>query len=305
MFWLPPASQANPGTRPRVYSDSVHLTPLGRTPPAHPRPPPTDVLLQQEVNRRGSTFTKKLLAVAALVKKFQHSIQGRKVIVYTDHKPLTNSMNKSNSSSTWPLRAERHLLFISQFTTDIIHVAGEANKVADALSRPPLPPPIPSENDYTNEFVLQEPFTLSPPAPSPSPPPPPSPTSTSRAAATAGCTVDAEEAAGSPTTRPYFPVLAMSGGSLTLPTTYPPTRRGSTWWVAMQAAQMTDTEGAQLSKLKGFSFSYVMFKEVSLLCDIKTTRSARRLSPACVPKSSQGVHPLSSLQDPCSLSTLH
>ena len=37
---------------------------------------------------------------------------------------------------------------------------------------------------------------------------------------------------------------------------------------ALQAAQMSDAEAAQLSKLKGFSFSYVMFKEISLLYDI-------------------------------------
>ena len=169
-----------------------------------------------DVQSRYSVFDRELLAVAAPVKKFQHSIEGRKVIVYTDHKPLTTSMSKSNSSSTWPQRAECHLLFISQFMTDIRHFSGKTNKEADTLSRPPL-----------NEYVIQEPFTLSPTSPLPSPP---SPFSTSRAAATAGCTVDAEEAAGSPTTRPYFPVLAMSGGSLTLPTTYPPTRRGSTWW---------------------------------------------------------------------------
>ena len=39
---------------------------------------------------------------------------------------------------------------------------------------------------------------------------------------------------------------------------------------ALKAAQRTNVDATQLSKLKGFSFSYVMFKEISLLCDIST-----------------------------------
>ena len=184
-----------------------------------------------------STFDKELLAVDASVKKFQHSIEGRKVIVYNAHKPLTSSMNKSNSSSTLPLRAKCHLLFISQFTTDIRHVAGEANKVADALSRPPLP----SEDKYTKEYVLQEPFTLSPPAPSPSPPPPPSPTSTSRAAATAGHTGDVEEAAGSPAMGPSVSGVVDVRRVFDLATNLPADEARINL-AAMQAAQVTDTE---------------------------------------------------------------
>ena len=49
-----------------------------------------------------------------------------------------------------------------------------------------------------------------------------------------------------------------------------PTNKVGIELAAMQAAQMTDEEGAQLSKLKGFSFSYVMFKEISLPCDVST-----------------------------------
>ena len=39
---------------------------------------------------------------------------------------------------------------------------------------------------------------------------------------------------------------------------------------ALQAAQMTDADAAQLSRLKGISFSFVMFKEIKLLCDVST-----------------------------------
>ena len=83
---------------------------------------------------RYSTFDRELLAAAAAVKKFQHHIEGRRLIIYRNHKPLTSSITKAHSTSTWSLRAERHLLFISQYTSDIRHVSGESNKVANALS---------------------------------------------------------------------------------------------------------------------------------------------------------------------------
>ena len=34
---------------------------------------------------------------------------------------------------------------------------------------------------------------------------------------------------------------------------------------ALQATQMTDADAAQQSRLKGFSFAFVMFKEIKLL----------------------------------------
>ena len=84
------------------------------------------------------------------------------MIIYTDHKPLTSSITNAHSTFTWSLRAERHLLFISQFTSDIRHVAGESNKVPDALSRPPDPPTILPDDDFTNDIVVQEPFQADP-----------------------------------------------------------------------------------------------------------------------------------------------
>ena len=59
------------------------------------------------------TFYRELLAVAAAVRKFQHYVEGRKLIIHTDHKPLTSSITKAHSTSTWSLQAESHLLFIS------------------------------------------------------------------------------------------------------------------------------------------------------------------------------------------------
>ena len=39
---------------------------------------------------------------------------------------------------------------------------------------------------------------------------------------------------------------------------------------ALQASQMTDGDAAQLSRMKGFSFSFVMFPEIKLICDVST-----------------------------------
>ena len=51
----------------------------------------------------------------------------------TDHKPLTYALH--NSLNRHSPREIRHLDFISQSTTDLRHVSGNANPVVDALSR--------------------------------------------------------------------------------------------------------------------------------------------------------------------------
>ena len=82
---------------------------------------------------RYSTYDRELLAVYLSIRHFRHFVEGRTFSVYTDHKPLTYSMfTKSDKRSP---RQIRHLDFISQFTTDIRHVQGPLNPVADALSR--------------------------------------------------------------------------------------------------------------------------------------------------------------------------
>ena len=83
---------------------------------------------------RYSTFGRELLAIYLAIKHFRHQLEGRGFHVFTDHKPLCFSF--SSNSSTYSPRELRHLAFISEFTTDIRHVSGAANPVADALSRP-------------------------------------------------------------------------------------------------------------------------------------------------------------------------
>ena len=82
---------------------------------------------------RYSAFDKELLAVYLAIKHFRHFVEGRTFHILTDHKPFTFAL-ASQSSSHSP-RQTRQLDFIAQFTSDIRHIKGTDNSVADALSR--------------------------------------------------------------------------------------------------------------------------------------------------------------------------
>ena len=83
--------------------------------------------------KRYSTFDRELLAVYLSIKHFRYFLEGRTFHVITDHKPLTFAFNASPDRHS--PRQCRHLDYISQFTTDLRHIRGVDNSVADALSR--------------------------------------------------------------------------------------------------------------------------------------------------------------------------
>lgn len=78
-------------------------------------------------------FDRELLALFLATRHFRFLLEGRSFTAYVDHKPLTFAMSKV--SEPWSARQQRHLAAISEFTTDIRHVAGKSNSVADCLSR--------------------------------------------------------------------------------------------------------------------------------------------------------------------------
>ena len=80
-----------------------------------------------------STFSRELLAIYLAIRHFRHFLEGRKFHVLTDHKPLTHAL--ASSSDRYSPRETRQLDYISQFTSDIRHIKGKDNPVADALSR--------------------------------------------------------------------------------------------------------------------------------------------------------------------------
>ena len=100
----------------------------------------------QPAETKYSTFSRELLSIYLSIRHFRHFLEGREFYVLTDHKPLTYAL--STSSSNHSPRETRHLDFISQFTSDIRHVNGKDNPVADALSRMDVnaitipPPPV-------------------------------------------------------------------------------------------------------------------------------------------------------------------
>lgn len=80
-----------------------------------------------------STYDRELLAIYMSIKRFQHMLEGREFTIFTDQKPLIYAF-KQKPDKCSP-RQLRHLDYISQFSTDIRHVKGSSNSVADALSR--------------------------------------------------------------------------------------------------------------------------------------------------------------------------
>jgi hypothetical protein len=78
-----------------------------------------------------STIEKKLTAIHWAVKYFRPYLYGTKYIIKTDHKPLVYLYSLKNPSS----KLTRMRLDLEEFDFEIEYVKGEANVVADALSR--------------------------------------------------------------------------------------------------------------------------------------------------------------------------
>ena len=85
-----------------------------------------------KAEQKYSTFDRELLAIFLAIKHFRHFVEGRAFTIYTDHKPLTFAFSSTTERSP---RQTRHLSFIAEFSTDVRHIEGKANVVADALSR--------------------------------------------------------------------------------------------------------------------------------------------------------------------------
>jgi transposase InsO family protein len=83
-----------------------------------------------------SAFDRELFAAYAAIRHFRYQLEGRCFTLWTDHKPLTHSVRRSDEA--WTPRQQRQMAYIAEFTADVRHIAGEENVVADALSRPPV-----------------------------------------------------------------------------------------------------------------------------------------------------------------------
>lgn len=106
--------------------------------------------------RRYSTYDRELLAVYLGVKHFKDVIEGCNPVIFTDHKPLTFAF-KQDANKPTP-RQQRMLSFISEYTTDLVHIAGVDNIPADVLSRVEaiwLPSTI-NQNDFARKQECDE-----------------------------------------------------------------------------------------------------------------------------------------------------
>jgi hypothetical protein len=84
-----------------------------------------------------SAFDREFFACYAGIRHFHYILEGQPFIVFTDHKLLNYAV--ARTSDPWTARQCRQLSFIAEFTSDIQHVAGVDNPVADALSCPTEP----------------------------------------------------------------------------------------------------------------------------------------------------------------------
>ena len=82
---------------------------------------------------RYSAYDLELLAVYTSILHFRHVLEGREFKIFTDQKPLTGAFLKARNPVS--SRQQHQLSVISEFCTDIAHVPGVDNVVADALSR--------------------------------------------------------------------------------------------------------------------------------------------------------------------------
>ena len=76
-----------------------------------------------------STFDRELLAMYLSVKHFRYFLEGRSFYILSDHKPLCQAFSRPLKKGT--ARQIRHLSYISEYTTDVRHIHGEDNVVAD------------------------------------------------------------------------------------------------------------------------------------------------------------------------------
>lgn len=98
-----------------------------------------------DTQQRYSTFGRELLAIFSAIKHFRHFVEGREFFIATDHRALTSAL--SSPPERFSPREVRQLQFVTEFTTDIRYVPGEANPVADALSRINLVSQLPTSLD--------------------------------------------------------------------------------------------------------------------------------------------------------------
>ena len=93
------------------------------------------VFFSRKLNSAQKNYTtteKELLSIVECCKEFRNILFGYPIRVYSDHKNLVHAATQSQSQ-----RVMRWRLILEEFGPDIVHIKGEENIVADAMSRLP------------------------------------------------------------------------------------------------------------------------------------------------------------------------
>ena len=102
--------------------------------------------------RNYAAFDRELLGIHLAIKQFRYFLEGRTFIIYMDHKPVPPALHKISEAVSG--RQARQLAAISEATTDVQHVSGKDNIVADALSR--VEPAWDDPNHMLNEDLVDD-----------------------------------------------------------------------------------------------------------------------------------------------------
>lgn len=97
-----------------------------------------------------STTEKELLSIVWGCKTFRPYLFGRKFVIVTDHRPLKWLFNHTDPSS----KLQRWRLQLQEFEYEIIYRKGKLNSAADALSRYPVNPVNPVQDDNINTELI-------------------------------------------------------------------------------------------------------------------------------------------------------
>jgi hypothetical protein len=90
----------------------------------------------EPVQMRYSAVYWDLFTCVSGIRHFRYMLEGCPFTIFTDHKPLKFALGKV--SELWTAMQSRQLSYVTEFMTDIRHIPGFENIMADALSGPPL-----------------------------------------------------------------------------------------------------------------------------------------------------------------------
>ena len=85
------------------------------------------------IEQKYLAFDRELTGIVKALKQYRYFLESREFAIYTDHKPIIDAL-LSEADHDNACQAHQ-LTYVSKYTTDIQHLSGTSNIVADALSR--------------------------------------------------------------------------------------------------------------------------------------------------------------------------